>query len=90
MIGSLDSMNDDLPPLKLLHPELMLIASKLVFFERQSTEMILASLSPGQECCLKTRPDGTIREEIIASTFCGKRGVDVDKLSREIVTKTEL
>jgi hypothetical protein len=83
-------MKDDLPPLKLLHSESMLVASELIVFERQSTNIILASLLPGQECCLKARPDGTILEGNHRIHVLQKRGVDVDKLPREIVTKTEL
>jgi len=82
--------DDDPPPLKFLHPELTLIASKLAFFERQSTEMILASLSPGQECCLKAQPDGTILEGNHRIYVLRKRGVDIDKLTRAIKTKAEL
>lgn len=83
-------MNDDLPRLKLLHPESALIPLKLTIFERLSTDTILASLLPGQECCLKARPDGTILEGNHRIHVLRKRGVNVDKLPREIVTKTEL
>jgi hypothetical protein len=78
-----------LPPLKLLHPESTLIRSKLTVFEKISTETILSSLMPGKESCLKTRPDGTILDGHHRIFVLKSRGVDVDKLPREIVAKTE-
>jgi hypothetical protein len=82
-------MNKDLPPLKLLHPESAPIAGKLATFDRLSTETITSSLSPGQGNCLKTRPDGTILEGNHRIHVLRKRGVDVDRLPREIVAHTE-
>jgi hypothetical protein len=78
------------PPLRLLHPESTLVASKLAVFETLTTEAITASLLPGQENCLKTRPDGTILEGNHRIYVLRKRGVDVDKLPREIVARTAL
>lgn len=83
-------MNEDVPPLKLLHPESALIPSKLAAFERLSTETITASLSPSQGNCLKTRADGTILDGNHRIHVLRKRGVDVEKLPRAIVTRTEL
>jgi hypothetical protein len=83
-------MNDDLPPLKLLHPESTLITHKLEAFERLSTQIILASLLPGHENCLKTRPDGTILEGNHRIHVLRKWGVDVDRLPRDVVLRTEL
>jgi hypothetical protein len=53
-------MNEDLPPLKLLHPESTLIPGKLIL-------------------------EGNHRIHVLRM-----RGVDVDKLPRDIVAKTEL
>jgi len=83
-------MDNSLPALKLLHPESALVASKLAGFEKLTTETITASLLPGQESCLKTRSDGTILEGNHRIHILRKRGVDVDKLPREIVARTEL
>jgi hypothetical protein len=83
-------MNHILPPLKLLHPESALLASKLAAFERTSTDAITASLLPGRENCLRTRPDGTILEGNHRIFVLRGRGVDVDKLPRELVTRAKL
>jgi protein-tyrosine phosphatase len=83
-------MNNDLCPLKLLHPESTLNAGKVAAVERSSTETITASLSPGQGNGLKTRPDGTILDANHRIHILRKRGVDVHGLPREIVAPTEL
>ena len=83
-------MNAALPPLKLLHPEAASVPGKLAAFERLPTESILASLEPGKANGLKTRPDGTILEGNHRIYVLRKRGVDVDKLPREIVARTAL
>lgn len=83
-------MNEEPPPLKLLHPESTLVPAKLAALEPLSTEMITASLSPGHENCLKTRPDGTILDGNHRIHVLRKRGVDVDNLPREMVARTEL
>lgn len=78
------------PPLKLLHPESALVAGKLAAFEKLTTEEISNSLLPGNESCFKTRPDGTIVDGNHRILVLRKRGVDVDNLPREIVTRTEI
>ena len=83
-------MEPSLPPLKLLHLESTLIRSKLAVFETLSTETILASLLPGKEGCLKTRPDGTILDGHHRIFVVKQRGVEIDELPREIVAKEEL
>ena len=83
-------MNKALPPLKSLHPESTLIPGKLAAFERLTTEAIIASLLPAQASCLKTRPDGTILDGHHRIHVLRERGVDVEKLPREIVARTEL
>ena len=83
-------MDDALPTLKLLHPEAALVVSKLVVFGQLSTETITESLKPGRENCLKTRPDGPILEGNHRIHVLRERGVDVDKLPREVVVRAEL
>jgi hypothetical protein len=83
-------MTDNLPALKLLHPEAALVAGKLAIFEKLPTETILASLLPGRENSLRTRTDGTILEGNHRIHILRRRGVDVDKLPREMVARDEL
>ena len=49
----------------------------------------LASLLPGLEGCLKTRPEGTILDGHHRIHVLRHRGVDVDALPREIVEKDQ-
>jgi hypothetical protein len=76
-------------PLKPLHLESSLNAGKLAKFERFSTDVLLASLVPGLEGSLKTRPDGTILDGHHRVHILRRRGVDVDGLSREVVVKDQ-
>jgi len=78
------------PPLKSLHPDSTLDAGKLAKMDRLSTETIQASLLPGTEGCLKTRPDGTILDGHHRIHVLRKRGVDVDVLPRDVVVKEQL
>jgi hypothetical protein len=57
--------------------------------EKGSTEALLASLAPGARESLKTRPDGTILDGHHRIYVLRGRGVDVDRLPREIVEKGE-
>jgi hypothetical protein len=75
------------PPLKPLHPDSSINTAKLAQMERVSTEALLASLLPGQEGCLKTRPEGTILDGRHRIHVLRKRGVDVNNLPREVVVK---
>jgi hypothetical protein len=84
------SHEQPLPPLKALHSEESLIPSKLAPFERFTTAALMQSLAPGQQHCLKTRPDGTIIDGNHRIHILRKRGVNVDGLPREIVLKEEL
>ncbi len=77
------------PRLVALHSDGSLIALKLAQFEKLSTDALLASLAPGQESCLKTRPDGTIMDGHHRIHLLRGRGIDVDKLAREIIEKKE-
>lgn len=84
------SEKQPLPPLKNLHAESSLILSKLDQFERLSTDALLQSLMPGQQHCLKTRPDGTIIDGNHRIYVLRKRQVGVDTLPREIILKEDL
>lgn len=75
----------DLPPLKPLHSGL--ISSKLVVFDRLTSEQILVSLRRGQPGCLKVRPDGTILDGHHRIEVLRNRGIQVDKLEREVIKK---
>ena len=75
------------PPLQPLHPDSSLNAGKLAKMERLPTEVLLASLVPGLRDCLKTRSDGTILDGHHRIHILRKRGVDVDRLPRDIVVK---
>jgi hypothetical protein len=77
------------PPLQLLHLDSSLNAGKLAKMERLSTEALQASLLPGQEGCLKTRREGTILDGHHRVHTLRQRGVDVDRLPRELVAKDQ-
>jgi hypothetical protein len=80
-------MTQRYPPLKFLHLESFLSQAKLAVMEKAATEILIASLVPGQRDCLKTRPDGTILDGHHRIHVLRKRGVEVDTLPREIVQK---
>jgi len=75
------------PPLKPLHPETSLIQSKLDYFGRLSTDDLTLSLQVGQKDSLKARPDGTILDGHHRIAILRSRGIDVDVLPREIISK---
>lgn len=75
------------PSLIPLHLDSSLNPAKLAQLERLSTEALRASLLPGSEGCLKTRPDGTILDGHHRIYVLRQRGVDVDVLPRDIVMK---
>jgi hypothetical protein len=77
------------PSLKSLHPDSSLNKAKLAAFHRLSTDLLVASLAPGQEGCLKTREDGTILDGHHRITVLRSRGVVIDDLPREIVLKDQ-
>lgn len=72
------------PPLKFLHAESDLIELKLEYFRQISTEDLLESLKPEKTGALKTKADGTIMDGHHRITILRERGVDVEKLPREI------
>jgi hypothetical protein len=75
------------PPLKPLHPDSSLNAGKLAQLDKLSTEALRLSLLPGQQDCLKTRPEGTILDGHHRIHILRQRDVDVDDLPREVVVK---
>ena len=77
------------PPLKPLHHESLLNIGKLSKYEQLSTEILIESLVPGKEGCLKTRPDGTILDGHHRIHILRGRGVRVDDLPRDIVVKDQ-
>ncbi len=79
-----------LPPLKPLHVETALSATKLSQFERFATETLVSSLVPGEPGSLKCREDGTLLDGHHRIHILRRRGVDVDLLPREIVKKAGL
>lgn len=82
------SETDPLPPLKRLHPDSSLNLGKLASFDRLATDVLLDSLAPGRDKgCLKTRRDGTILDGHHRICILRRRGVDVDRLPREIIEK---
>ena len=72
------------PPLKFLHSESSLIELKLEYFRKISSEDLLESLKPENTGALKTKADGTIMNGHHRITILRERGIDVEKLPREI------
>jgi hypothetical protein len=72
-------------PLKPLHAETSLTRTKLTFFKKLSTEELKASLMPGQQHCLKTRPDGTMLDGHHRVHILKERNENVDLLPREVL-----
>lgn len=77
------------PELKFLHSQENLIELKLEYFRRISTEDLIESLKPEKEGALKTKKDGTIMDGHHRIKVLIERGIDVDKLPREIWERIE-
>lgn len=75
--------------LKPLHSNEALSKVKLQVMEKWSTQSILQSLLPGTEHSLKTRPDGTILDGHHRVKILRDRGIDVDTLPREIISRAD-
>jgi hypothetical protein len=82
-------MSERRMPLKPLHPETSLSLAKLATFEKLSTIALKQSLVPGQEHCLKTRPDGTILDGHHRIHVLRNRNIDVDALPREVMERSQ-
>ena len=77
-------------PLIPLHSSESLVPSKLAALERLTTAQLIDSLRPSQRGSLKTRPDGTMLDGHHRIQILRERGVDVDALPREVITKDAL
>lgn len=76
------------PSLKPLHDDGTLSKAKLGQYDKLSTSELLDSLLPGQAGSLKARPDGTMIDGHHRIKILRDRGIDVDALPREIVTRS--
>lgn len=63
--------------------------ASLRFFRKMETQPLIDSLQPGQPCCLKARPDGTVLDAHHRLEVLRERGIAVESLPREILLKTE-
>lgn len=77
------------PPLQSLHRDETLVQGKLASLDQLKTEDLVRSLEPGQEHCLKVRPDGTLLDGHHRIYLLRMRGIDVDGLPREIIEKLD-
>jgi ParB-like chromosome segregation protein Spo0J len=75
------------PPLKFLHPDSSLSEAKLGQLDKLSTQELIDSLKPGQPGSLKVRPDGTVIDGHHRIKILRDRGVDIDALPRETISK---
>lgn len=71
--------------LRFLHSQATLNSAKLVSLRRLPSDLIVATLSPGQIGALKVRPDGTVLDGHHRLSILLERGVDIDGLPREII-----
>ncbi|MBX9579082.1 MAG: hypothetical protein K2X87_02140 [Gemmataceae bacterium] len=76
-----------MPPLTPLHADDTLIPSKLAKYGRLTTDELIDSLEPGRLGALKARPDGTMIDGHHRVKVLRDRGVDVDRLPREVIPK---
>jgi hypothetical protein len=70
-----------------LHSEAVLSQAKLGQFRAVATTELIESLRPGQSGGLKARADGTVLEGHHRLAVLRERGVDIDVLPREIVSR---
>ena len=76
-----------LHPLKPLHPDDALIPLKLDKFRTLTSDELINSLLPSQTGSLKTRPDGTVLDGHHRLKVLRERGIDVNSLPRELISK---
>ena len=79
-----------IPPLQSLHHTTVLNRTKLNLYARLTTAELLQSLAPGQPGSLKVRSDGTILDGHHRVEILRERGVNVNELAREILSKSDL
>jgi hypothetical protein len=75
------------PPLRPLHPDGSLSPAKMAKYDRLTTPELIDSLRPGGNESLRCRPDGTILNGHHRVRLLSDRGIDVDRLPREVVQK---
>lgn len=73
------------PPLRPLHSAGTISPAKLEKFAKARTQDLIDSLKPGQQGSLKARPDGTMIDGHHRIKTLRDRGVDVDRLPREVI-----
>jgi hypothetical protein len=76
------------PKLVFLHTDTTLVQLKLELFRRLTTDDLTASLAPGTQGSLKVRRDGTVLDGHHRVHVLAERGVDIDRLPREIIEKS--
>jgi hypothetical protein len=77
------------PRLRFLHSKDLPIPVKLEVFRRLSTDAIESSLHSGQTGSLKVRTDGTVLDGHHRLSVLLERGVDIDRLPREMTIERE-
>ena len=81
--------SEDRPPVRRIHSDRTLESGSnrynLEYWRKQPTEDIIESLKPGRPESLKVKPDGRIVNGNTRIQVLQARGVDVDKLPREVV-----
>jgi ParB-like chromosome segregation protein Spo0J len=76
--------------LKFLHPAESLNEVKLMQIENLTTDEIVQTLRTGVPACLKARADGTVLDGHHRLHILRARGIDIDALPREIVTRRDI
>ena len=78
------------PPLRRIHSDQTLEFGSSRFslehWRKQPTDDILRSLQPGGPEALRVKPDGRIMNGNTRIKVLEERGVDIDSLSREIIS----
>ena len=77
------------PPLLFLHQKRSLIELKLIKLRERPVEELVKSLQPGSPHSLKARPDGTVLDGHHRLLVLKERGVDIERLPRELVEKKD-
>lgn len=75
------------PPLVLLHDYNSLSRPKIDQYGKLSIAELIESLQPGKPGSLKARPDGTVIDGHHRLIILRDRGVDIDSLPREVISK---
>ena len=78
------------PPLKSLHRESSLSRAKMDRYSKLTTKQLTFSLEPGKPGSLKARPDGTVIDGHHRLWILRDRGVNIDELPREVLSKDDL